>query len=45
MIEFDKESDSSSETCPVMEQKETVDGLKDEHCGREVPHGHAGLCE
>ncbi|XP_013410818.1 uncharacterized protein LOC106173998 [Lingula anatina] len=31
--------------CRVMEQKETVDGLKDEFCGRQVPPRYAGLCE
>ena len=31
--------------CRVEEQKESVDGLKDEVCGRIVEKGHAGLCE
>ncbi|XP_013911248.1 PREDICTED: E3 ubiquitin-protein ligase RNF31-like [Thamnophis sirtalis] len=31
--------------CRVMEQKETLDGLKDEPCGKETPAGYAGLCE
>ncbi|KAI8479486.1 CD40 signaling pathway [Branchiostoma belcheri] len=30
--------------CQVMEQKETNDGLRDDHCGREAPPGYAGLC-
>ena len=30
--------------CRVEQQKETVDGLKDEVCGRIVEKGHAGLC-
>ena len=30
--------------CRVEEQKESVDGLKDEVCGRIVEEGHAGLC-
>ena len=30
--------------CRVMEQKKTVEGLKDEECGRIVEKGHAGLC-
>ena len=30
--------------CWVVEQKESVDGLKDEVCGRIVEKGHAGLC-
>ncbi|ETE67953.1 RING finger protein 31, partial [Ophiophagus hannah] len=30
--------------CRVMEQKETLDGLKDEPCGKETPTGYAGLC-
>ena len=31
--------------CPVMEQKETQDGLHDEMCNRPVPTNYAGLCE
>ena len=31
--------------CRVEEQKEDVDGLKDEMCGRTAEKGHAGLCE
>ena len=31
--------------CRVEEQKESVDGLKDEVCGRIVEKGHAGLCK
>ncbi|XP_077171709.1 E3 ubiquitin-protein ligase RNF31 isoform X2 [Paroedura picta] len=31
--------------CQVMEQKETVAGLKDEPCGRETQAGYAGLCQ
>ena len=30
--------------CRVEQQKETVDGLKDEVCGKIVEKGHAGLC-
>ena len=30
--------------CQVMLQKETMDGLIDEECGREVEDGHAGFC-
>ena len=33
------------EKCPVIEQKEQVDGLVDEACGRQVPNNHSGLCE
>ncbi|XP_042327873.1 E3 ubiquitin-protein ligase RNF31 [Sceloporus undulatus] len=31
--------------CRVMEQKETLAGLKDEPCGKETPTGYAGLCQ
>ncbi|KAM6453084.1 E3 ubiquitin-protein ligase RNF31 isoform 2-T3 [Liasis olivaceus] len=31
--------------CRVMEQKETMSGLKDEPCGKETPAEYAGLCE
>ena len=31
--------------CRVLLQKETMEGLKDEECGRDVVDGHAGLCE
>nr|XP_033780129.1 E3 ubiquitin-protein ligase RNF31 [Geotrypetes seraphini]XP_033780130.1 E3 ubiquitin-protein ligase RNF31 [Geotrypetes seraphini] len=31
--------------CRVMEQKETLSGLKDEPCGKETPVGYAGLCQ
>jgi hypothetical protein len=31
--------------CRVEQQKELVDGLKDEVCGKIVEKGHAGLCE
>ncbi|XP_061445093.1 E3 ubiquitin-protein ligase RNF31 isoform X2 [Rhineura floridana] len=31
--------------CRVMEQKETMAGLKDEPCGRETQAGYAGLCQ
>nr|XP_060635962.1 E3 ubiquitin-protein ligase RNF31 [Anolis sagrei ordinatus] len=31
--------------CRVMEQKETMEGLVDEPCGRETPTGYAGLCQ
>ncbi|XP_073431467.1 E3 ubiquitin-protein ligase RNF31 [Dendrobates tinctorius] len=31
--------------CRVMEQKETIDGLTDEACGKQTVHGYAGLCE
>ncbi|XP_044276884.1 E3 ubiquitin-protein ligase RNF31 isoform X2 [Varanus komodoensis] len=31
--------------CRVMEQKETLMGLKDEPCGKETQAGYAGLCE
>ena len=31
--------------CRVEEQKEDVDGLKDEMCGKIAEDGHAGLCE
>uniref|UniRef100_A0A8V5GJS1 Uncharacterized protein n=2 Tax=Melopsittacus undulatus TaxID=13146 RepID=A0A8V5GJS1_MELUD len=30
--------------CPVLEQKETPMGLKDEPCGRDTPLAHGGLC-
>ena len=30
--------------CCVLLQKELVDGLVDEECGKAVPDGHAGLC-
>ncbi|XP_066460125.1 E3 ubiquitin-protein ligase RNF31 [Eleutherodactylus coqui] len=31
--------------CRVMEQKETIDGLRDEACGKQTALGYAGLCE
>ncbi|KAM4807802.1 E3 ubiquitin-protein ligase RNF31 isoform 1-T1 [Rhinophrynus dorsalis] len=31
--------------CRVMEQKETLDGLRDEACGKVTTPGYAGLCE
>lgn len=31
--------------CKVNEQKETVDGLRDEECGDQVQAGYAGLCK
>ncbi|KAM4710357.1 E3 ubiquitin-protein ligase RNF31 isoform 2-T3 [Discoglossus pictus] len=31
--------------CRVMEQKETLEGLNDEACGKETAPGYAGLCE
>ncbi|KAG8596107.1 hypothetical protein GDO81_001736 [Engystomops pustulosus] len=31
--------------CRVMEQKETIDGLRDEACGKKTVLGYAGLCE
>ncbi|XP_069817760.1 E3 ubiquitin-protein ligase RNF31 [Dendropsophus ebraccatus] len=31
--------------CRVMEQKETIDGLNDEACGKQTAFGYAGLCE
>ena len=31
--------------CRVEEQKEDIDGLKDEVCGKIAEKGHAGLCE
>ena len=31
--------------CRVEEQKECIDGLKDEVCGKIVEKGHAGLCK
>ncbi|KAJ7313157.1 hypothetical protein JRQ81_004430 [Phrynocephalus forsythii] len=31
--------------CRVLEQKETLGGLKDEPCGKETPAGYAGLCQ
>ncbi|XP_073488864.1 E3 ubiquitin-protein ligase RNF31 [Aquarana catesbeiana] len=31
--------------CRVMEQKETLDGMKDEACGKQTAVGYAGLCE
>ncbi len=31
--------------CRAMLQKETMEGLKDEECGRDVVDGHAGLCQ
>lgn len=31
--------------CKVNEQKETVDGLRDEECGEQVQAGYAGLCK
>ncbi|XP_077773012.1 E3 ubiquitin-protein ligase RNF31 isoform X1 [Podarcis muralis] len=31
--------------CRVMEQKETMNGLKDEPCGKETQAGYAGLCQ
>ncbi|XP_075424107.1 E3 ubiquitin-protein ligase RNF31, partial [Ascaphus truei] len=31
--------------CRVIEQKETLEGLRDEACGKETAPGYAGLCE
>ncbi|XP_044129026.1 E3 ubiquitin-protein ligase RNF31 [Bufo gargarizans] len=31
--------------CRVLEQKESIDGLKDEACGKKTALGYAGLCE
>ncbi len=31
--------------CKTMLQKETMEGLIDEECGRDVVDGHAGLCQ
>lgn len=31
--------------CRVLLQKELVDGLVDEECGKDVQDGHAGICE
>ncbi|XP_072271169.1 E3 ubiquitin-protein ligase RNF31 [Pyxicephalus adspersus] len=31
--------------CRVMEQKETLDGMRDEACGKHTAVGYAGLCE
>ena len=31
--------------CRVMLQKEGVDGLEDQECGKDVPDSHAGLCQ
>ncbi|XP_056381843.1 E3 ubiquitin-protein ligase RNF31 [Hyla sarda] len=31
--------------CRVMEQKENIDGLRDEACGKQTAFGYAGLCE
>ena len=31
--------------CCVPLQKEGVDGLVDEECGKDVLDGHAGICE
>ncbi|KAM5193038.1 E3 ubiquitin-protein ligase RNF31 isoform 1-T4 [Mantella aurantiaca] len=31
--------------CQVMEQKETLDGMNDEACGKQTVVGYAGLCE
>ncbi|KAG8455389.1 hypothetical protein GDO86_001545 [Hymenochirus boettgeri] len=31
--------------CRVIEQKETLDSLRDEACGKVTPQGYAGLCE
>lgn len=31
--------------CRVMEQKESIDGLRDEACGKQTALGYAGLCE
>ncbi|XP_018425140.1 PREDICTED: E3 ubiquitin-protein ligase RNF31 [Nanorana parkeri] len=31
--------------CRVMEQKEALDGMKDEACGKQTAVGYAGLCE
>ena len=44
--EEEGEDDAAVELhCRVEEQKESVDGLKDEMCGRIVEEGHAGLCK
>ena len=37
--------EGATEQCRVMEQKETVNGLTDEPCGRNVPQNYAGLCK
>jgi hypothetical protein len=45
-VDDDEVDDADVELhCRVEEQKESVDGLKDEVCGRIVEKGHAGLCE
>ncbi|XP_063769714.1 E3 ubiquitin-protein ligase RNF31 isoform X2 [Pseudophryne corroboree] len=31
--------------CRVMEQKEAIDGMRDEACGKQTALGYAGLCE
>ncbi|XP_054717553.1 E3 ubiquitin-protein ligase lubel-like [Uloborus diversus] len=46
-VEYDQDPPEGvvkSGVCPVMEQKETADGMIDDQCGKEVEDGFAGLC-
>ncbi|XP_013778597.1 uncharacterized protein LOC106463128 isoform X1 [Limulus polyphemus] len=46
-VPYNKEPPEGTEIkehCQVMEQKETLSGLADDICGKEVLEGHAGLC-
>ena len=41
----DDDDDDIELHCRVEEQKEVIDGLKDEVCGKTAQKGHAGLCK
>ena len=43
--EGEQDDDAVELHCRVEEQKELVNGLKDDVCGRIVEKGHAGLCK
>lgn len=47
--DVEEEEDDGDEAvelhCRVEQQKETIDGLKDEMCGKIAEAGHAGLCK
>ncbi|XP_053330126.1 E3 ubiquitin-protein ligase RNF31 [Spea bombifrons] len=49
-VQFNTEPPTGTQTgpgggCRVMEQKETLEGLTDEACGKMTAPGYAGLCE
>lgn len=38
------ENSSDKNTCPIVEQEEMVDGLRDRICGKNIEEGQAGFC-